>query len=157
MKYLGASVAVVIAALSALSGCETSHACTLIGCVSQASAVVPLSGEPAPNSMVTACYNDACATGTVLGGAGDEPIHIEFIGHPDTQAQFRFDLGPQVQITWILSTTAHDGDRFSVDVVDAAGVSVAHFDSVAAFTTVNPNGPECVPTCQQAVLQQGAR
>jgi hypothetical protein len=146
--------------LAACAGCASSKSCTLAGCDSTVSASydVPVARADLEGATLTVCKNGACSSAVVVRA----PRAI-----PDPQFLCPYDASTPIMCNVdVLSTTsakiaiqyrvapddAHDGDAYTVTLKRATGEVVLTKSASASYTTTQPNGPSCEPTCKQASL-----
>lgn len=158
------------ALLAALCGAVvppcSSHACGTVGCVTGAAIQLTL---PPPTATtfplaVRTCFNADCRTAQ-LASAEDlvgGPSTATFPSTPPTpegpSANAMLSLtgagSLALVVAWSQNPSSHvaNGDRYTVTVTDAGGATLASLDKTATYVTSQPNGEDCGPTCQYAML-----
>jgi hypothetical protein len=142
-----------------LPGCVAKE-CTLIGCQSGATLSLALPADVVipEGAIVTACFNDRCAVGTVpivpAAGGSSQAISFAsgFVVHgtvwPPDAPHDRIEVFISAEGT---ATSLRAGDRYSLALADSIGAVIAAKDQVAAgYDEFNPNGPGCGPGCYEA-------
>ncbi|HEY2375572.1 MAG TPA: hypothetical protein VGH98_06315 [Gemmatimonadaceae bacterium] len=112
-----------LASCTAISG---EHTCTLIGCDS--GLVVHLA------TMPTA------------------PFRVEVRISPGDQAAYVFDCTDLTRCSQDVFLNGLIADRATVTVIVGAASSTTTFNQIV-YTTSQPNGPDCEPTCKQGTVQ----
>ena len=147
--------------LSFVPACS-SHACGLVGCATGASirlTLPPPTATTFPLALKT-CFNDDCRTAQLLApdgsGSGSTATLPPALEGPIADATlFATGAGSlALTVSWRQNPPGHvaNGDRYTVTVTDAGGATVGSFDKTATYTTNQPNGADCAPTCQFATL-----
>ena len=144
-----ASIASIAACSSSSEGSGPGQGCSLVGCVDGATYSAPL-GIALDASTITACRDDQCATGPF--GA---PLTL-----PDGTITSVTSAGGTLLVQWILLDGAPvaDGDTYYARFDDAkSGATLYTIDSGPVhYTTSQPNGPGCAPTCHAADIPASA-
>ncbi len=156
---LAAGSAALVVAGAGASGCG---GCALAYCSSGVSITVdwPSSYAELQSAQVTMCRNTTCLT--VELSKLDQTPSIGVLAQA-----FSSFANPQMMVTvhaaadgnlWLGAGWAESGDSpfsegdvFTLIVVDASGNTViSETETVSAYQILRPNGPDCVPICQQA-------
>jgi hypothetical protein len=58
------------------------------------------------------------------------------------------------RIAFVCLPAAPDGDRFSIDLHDAAGATIYSVVRIVTYVTSQPNGPGCEPVCRSAIIDE---
>jgi hypothetical protein len=157
--------AVILALLSASFGCSSSKDCTDVGCESGAmlTRTVAVTDAEASALVITACRNDACVTGTKSTRAGDQlnpySIVYAFTGPIPSYAFVAQAAsgGHQVELhignTESENKNMKDGDVYTITITKPGETSpTLKVTSTASYSTSEPNGAECGPTCKSTSL-----
>ena len=151
----------LLTALAVQGGCS-SKLCSEVGCLNGAQLTRPLavSDAQALALVVTVCRNQACSTGTRASGQ-ENPSSIVFsftgsvqvFGYVDQTGSGGRELQLQIDDSESETENLHDGDVYAVKVI-VPGSKTALLDvtSTATYTTSQPNGPACEPTCKSTTL-----
>jgi hypothetical protein len=165
MKLGNFACVVVVLFNSALlfDACTVGHACTEMGCSAAAhvdvKADAPASLETIRASSLTACWNDDCHTLSLATlEVQDQPNTFPpFDGTPITVTFVNGGGKPFVNVAFFseVPNSAHDGDRFRVQMKDASGAELLSIDeSLAHYSELRPNGADCAPVCYQAAIDK---
>lgn len=136
------SVVVVVALLASLSGCGV---CTLIGCTNsvrfQLGAAAQQFGIDEPVE-VRACVGARCVTDTITRLADNGQM----------SAGTGLLLDPDGSLLLSLSTDVTGPQTVSLRLTKAGSVVLDQTRDGVNFSTVQPNGPACAPTCHVATV-----
>jgi hypothetical protein len=144
-----------------VAACSSQTTCTLVGCETGASWQRTLSVPSAqiPSLQVTVCRNGACDSGGVTQtGDPSTGFACAFGGPLQLQARCGIAVTSNGAVTLTAYVTvderaATDGDLYELRVVQpGAGTPVLDAKDTARYTTSQPNGPACAPTCKEATL-----
>ena len=164
---LGAAVLVALTvALLTAPGCAPSSACTLAGCQSGVKIYTTASSLPAGASMRT-CRNAVCATaklvaeddaGTRFDALYDPQIFVGGCSAEPVDGGAGFAVACQVSAAAVTDagaseteTPLSESDRYTVSIVQGSTVTTL-VDDTATYTTFQPNGPSCDPTCLEGTI-----
>jgi hypothetical protein len=155
---MSSRTAVVLTALAMIPHLA-SCGCTGINCASGASIWLGLS-QPAstlPQSVVTLCRNGVCFSAPL-------PMPSTYI---QTGTTIPFDLTSpargslwrlegevyELELHWYVhdNSILHDGDDYTVTVVDGDGQTTATLEQTVSYQKNEPNGT-CGPTCLDATI-----
>lgn len=151
---------------------EYGRGCTLVGCFSSFTLKAPLtvSFEVLRASTASVCRNGTCYSSSLTALQESYP--------PDTSGSVRFpdpsrrdtqhtpliqvlaeraaSGGYQLQFSYEpWSTEAfHDGDVYDVTVTDGNGTKFVDVHETVSYELLQPNGPECGPTCGRAMIDR---
>jgi hypothetical protein len=152
-----------ITAILALAGLVSAcggHACGLVNCSSGATIVLPLATPPTSAFPLTvkACRGLDCRTAHVPATleTQDLPPLQATPGAPTAAATIARDAGGALtlRLSWdVPDASVANGDRYTVNVSDAAGGAIASFDRAATYKKVQPNGEDCQPVCEEATFE----
>ena len=143
-----------------IAGCASSKSCTLVGCESAVSASyeVPVAQADLEGATVTVCKIAACSSALVVKEARPIP-EPQFLCPYDAATPITCNVdvaspsSAKIAIQYrVAPTDAHDGDAYTVTIKRASGDVVFTKNKSASYTTTQPNGPSCEPTCKQAAL-----
>lgn len=157
-----------LASLACASWFE-SDGCTDAGCITGVSAALDVAGARADiaGSKVVVCRNGQCEEGVLeatLGTDGEPvtdetPLRCRFTNAAAPgRGPTCFARGGQAAVVLdfsygLANDEANDGDRYEFRVVDkATSQTTVRKEGSVTFRMLQPNGPECAPTCKQATL-----
>lgn len=145
--------------LLSLVGCSSPVDCSILSCESGATWQRTLSVATADLTIlqVTICRNGACASGGVR--APTEPGG-DYICDLSGAVQASCSLTPSSGTSATLNASASiavavavDGDEYELRVAVGQSPPPLIDEKVAAsYAVLQPNGPECAPTCKLATL-----
>ena len=153
-----------LAVVASVSDCSQNpdKSCTLLGCTSSARVVVvaKASLDQMRTAKVTACRNNACATGTpaiVPSVAGDKE-EMTLAGAASVQAYISMADGGgyTIEADFAIddSASAVNGDTYDLHVTDATGgTTLGSVKGTAKYVETTPNGAGCPPVCKNATIQ----
>jgi hypothetical protein len=151
----------VVTGLVALLGCGgPTQGCRLVGCESVVSGTYSLTAQPADlvGATITVCRDAACFNQViqqVTYTTGSSQVMCPYDAtNPILCNVTAASGGSSINIRFIVDpNTAHDGEAFTVSVVATSGGSaLVSAQKTVQYTTSQPNGPDCEPTCKQASL-----
>lgn len=151
---------------------ESSHMCTLVGCISSLTLKTPLpvSFEELRASTVSVCRNSTCYSSSLSALQESNP--------PDTSGSVRFpDLSrrdtqhtPLIQVLAVRRASGgfqlqfyyepwfteelEDGDVYDVTITDERGERSVDMHETVSYERFSPNGPECGPTCGHVTIER---
>lgn len=157
-----ASIA-ALALVASLSDCSQNpdKTCTLLGCTSSAHVIVVAKAtiDQMRTAKVTACRNNACASGSpaiVPTVAGDRE-EMTLAGDASVQAYISMASGGYtIEADFAIddSASAVNGDTYDLHVTDATGgTTFGSVKNTAKYTETTPNGAGCPPVCKNATIQ----
>lgn len=131
-------------ALASLSGCEN---CTDEGCGSQVAFHLDSDLEPDRTYVLNACVDDVCQSDTLQVPQEDDSGIIP--------AQEAGGMGMDIESDVVYLALSPDEDwsgthSITLSITDGGDSVVTDHESMTAFTRVQPNGPNCSPTCWEA-------
>ncbi|MCL2778667.1 MAG: hypothetical protein FWD73_11735 [Polyangiaceae bacterium] len=166
LQYLAPIVFSCAALTSLLVGCGRTEneappagggaSCTLIGCADTATLNAHLAAAPAEldGAAVTACWQQMCATASLptLTGQGAAYFAMQGDGIRANGLLESDGNGVYVEVTVSPLGTVANGDSYRLSVVDASGQTLLNGQAIATYTILQPNGPDCDPTCHTATF-----
>jgi hypothetical protein len=168
------SALLALAILSQATACETAICalgqcgCSDVGCYTgprlnfTLPGIAPSESGPSEitNTQFELCLNDDCATGYLedWSTALNPSIRVH-PADPDTWIRFEayyttegVELEPSFHSDDL--SRYRDGDVYSVRIVSPSGVELVNRAWSSTYRTVQPNGPDCEPTCRVSALQE---
>lgn len=155
----------VLGFLPAYLGCASSKSCTDVGCESGAMLTrnVTVTTAEAQALVITACRNDVCVTGTKSTKSEDQlnphSVVYAFTGAIPSYAFVAETAsgGHEVELhvgnTEAENKNMKDGDVYRVKITKPGETSpTLDVTSAASYSTSEPNGAECGPTCKSTSL-----
>ncbi|PTL82624.1 hypothetical protein DAT35_17675 [Vitiosangium sp. GDMCC 1.1324] len=148
-------------------GADSAGRCTLAGCSSGFELRVPIhvSLEKLRTSTVSVCHNTLCYTsGLETLGKTNNTIHFPDLSKRDAEhtplivvaVDQPTNSGLQLQLsydTWSLKDV-QDGDAYDVTLTDEHGEKFVEVHETVSYQTLQPNGPQCAPTCWRATIDK---
>ena len=109
-------------------------------------------------ATVTVCRNGACSSAVVVKAVRQiaDPQFLCPYADPNP-ITCNVDVGSassaNIKIAYRVSPVdAHDGDSYAVTIQRTNGDVLVTTTKSVSYTTTQPNGPSCDPTCKQASL-----
>jgi hypothetical protein len=176
IAFVGISIAAVASA-----HCNLSKECSLVGCEDGAQISVHLGLAPKDlvGSTFTVCRNGVCSSG-VLTPYDAGPAYANYLGgiflngalfehdldfrdepdggeEADFEVQSDFELEPDGAVATLANgalarPSIQDGDVYEVKIVASNGTTIFDATHTATYATLQPNGPDCDPTCHIATI-----
>lgn len=145
-------------ALGAVGACSslttTVDTCTQVGCYDVVTAKLEL-GRPARElrgGSVRFCRDGECTTARLEHE--EAGVSSSRIGCIDGVRCSALPNETVLEITESrIAGSAHDGELFEATVLGPDGELIATRKGSVAYTRVQPNGPDCAPTCLQGELK----
>ena len=141
----------------ALAACGSNKLCTLLGCESGVRLEREIVTTPADVAKLTLtiCRNGECASGKFASSAGGAqacslsgPLKVTLCSLSQPQKGGAFSLTAQLP-----APSPKDGDEYTFKIVnDDTGAALLEVKKNVSYTTTQPNGPDCEPTCTTATL-----
>jgi len=161
-----ALLAGLLAVASAISGCDTTTACTAKGCGPNATLLlsVPAAAGSAAMLNVKVCRDADCRTAQIKVPAAGAISSASFDGAagatPGSMSTVIGLLKPNsasalaLEVTWqVFGAEPKNGERYTVAVSDGNAAPMASLDKTATYEESTPNGKDCAPVCKSVTLQ----
>lgn len=153
MRPFVLTFALVFTACTSSGHDDDAKSCTLLGCEDSVGLARDLTIAEADvgKYTLTICRNGSCASGKI--GASSQ-CELKGDLQPRRCSLARAPMSSMVTLTVsIPAYGAQDGDEYTVKLVnDVTGAAPVDVKSKVTYTTSQPNGPGCDPTCKSASL-----
>lgn len=135
---------------------SSDKACTLVYCESgvRLDREITVAAADVAKLTLTICRNGECSSGKFSSGSGGpQPCSLSGQLQPTICSLAPKQSGTGSFTVQLSAKNATDGDEYTFKIVrDDTGAAILDEKKSVVYTTSQPNGPDCEPTCKFAML-----